>query len=98
MPPRLHLALLLALTSAPACRSEPASAQDCREILDRIVALELHEQGYRDPALTRSKQETFARRFAAELAACEGVPLPSGARACLAHATSAEQISHGCLR
>ncbi len=92
-----HLALVLLLAPVLACRGEPASAEDCRAILDRIVELELSEQGYRDPALTRMKQQSFARRFAADLSACEGVALPTGARECVAQATSAEQISHDCL-
>lgn len=92
---RSTLAALLVLA---ACRGEPATAADCREILDRIVSLELAEQGYRDAALTVRKQEVFARRFAAELARCEGVRLPAGARECVANAASSEQISHECLR
>lgn len=95
--PRSRLALA-ALLCCAACRGEPASAEDCRAILDRIVALELAEQGYRDPALARRKQEGFARSLAAELTACEGLPLPPGARDCVARATSSEQISHECLR
>jgi hypothetical protein len=93
----MSMRLLLLLAPLLACRGEPASAADCREILDRIVALELAEQGYRDPALTERKQAAFAARFAAELARCEGVPLPPGARACVAAAGSSEQISHECL-
>jgi len=89
---------LAALLCCAACRGEPASAEDCRAILDRIVALELAEQGYRDAALAQRKQEIFAQRFAAELARCEGVRLPAGARECVAQAGSSEQISHECLR
>lgn len=92
---RPFLATFLLLT---ACRGEPATAADCREILDRIVSLELAEQGYRDVALTQRKQEVFAQRYAAELARCEGVRLPAGARECVARAGSSEQISHECLR
>jgi hypothetical protein len=93
MRPMLATFLFLA-----ACRGEPATAADCREILDRIVSLELAEQGYRDVALTQRKQEVFAQRYAAELARCEGVRLPAGARECVARAGSSEQISHECLR
>lgn len=89
----LGLALVL-LT----CRSERADADDCALILDRIVALELAEQGYRDPELARRKQQEFARRFAPELQRCEGLSLPPGARECVARAVSAEEISHVCLR
>lgn len=91
-PRRLVLALALA-----AC-GEPATAADCRTILDRIVALELQEQGFRDPVLTRRKQEEYARRHAPDLARCEGLRLPPHARACVEVATSSEQISHVCLR
>ena len=88
--------LLLAL-GLLTCRSERATAEDCAVILDRIVALELAEQGYRDPELTRRKQHEFARRFAADLKRCEGLSLPPGARACVEQATSCEEISHVCL-
>lgn len=89
------LALVLLLST---CRSERATREDCAAILDRIVALELAEQGFIDPELTRRKQAEFARRFAAELQRCEGLSLPPGARDCVAQATSAEQVSHVCLR
>jgi hypothetical protein len=90
--------VLTTLILLAACRGEPATTEDCRYILDRIVALELAEQGYRDAALTQRKQEIFAQRVAAELARCEGVRLPAGARECVAAAASSEQISHECLR
>jgi hypothetical protein len=93
-PPALRLALVLVLLT---CRSERASAEDCAAILDRIVALELAEQGYRDPELTRRKQHQFSRRFAAELQRCEGLSLAPGARECVARAASVEEISHDCL-
>lgn len=88
-------ALLVLLTT---CVRERASAADCAAILERIVALELAEQGFVDPELARRKQAEFARRFGPELARCEGLTLPPGARACVAGANSAEDISHICLR
>lgn len=93
-----RLAPLVLGLSLLTCRSERASADDCAFILDRIVALELAEQGYRDPELTRRKQQEFARRFGPELQRCEGLSLPPGARDCIARAASAEEISHVCLR
>lgn len=92
---RTPLALALLLLT---CRSEQAGADDCAFILDRIVALELAEQGYRDPELTRRKQQEFARRFAPELQRCVGLSLPPGARECVTRAASTEEISHVCLR
>ena len=95
-PPRSAAALLLLLLTT--CGSERATASDCAAILERIVALELGEQGFVDPELTRRKQAEFARRFTAELARCEGLSLPPGARACVETAPSAEYVSHVCLR
>jgi hypothetical protein len=98
MPLPRPLVLVLALTAlALSACGEPATARDCRAILDRIVALELAEQGYRDPALTRRKQDEFASRYAADLARCEGLRLPQHARTCLEVAGSSEQVSHLCL-
>lgn len=95
---RAPAALLALALASLTCGSERATAEDCAAILDRIVALELSEQGYRDPELTRRKQHEFARRFAAELHRCEGLSLPPGARLCVARAASTEEISHVCLR
>jgi hypothetical protein len=92
------IAGLAGLLGLGSCAREPASAADCRALLDRIVALELAEQGFRDPVLTRRKQDSFARSLADELTRCEGLTLPPGARDCVAAAGSAEQISHTCLR
>lgn len=92
------IAGLAASLGLGSCAREPASAVDCRALLDRIVALELAEQGFRDPVLTQRKQDSFARSLADELARCEGLTLPPGARDCVAMAGSSEQISHTCLR
>lgn len=95
----LWTALLASLVSPSiGCERDAATATDCRALLDRIVALELAEQGFRDPVLTRRKQDSFARSLAVELARCEGLTLPAGARDCVAQAGSSEQISHTCLR
>lgn len=95
----LALAGLLGLSAGGlGCAGEAATADDCRAILARIVELELREQGYRDPALLRRKQAEFAGLFADELDRCVGRRLPPGARACVAAATSTEEISHACLR
>lgn len=88
----------LGLTAAPGCQGGSATAEQCAVILDRIVELELREQGYRDPALTERKRAEFRRLFADELGRCEGRRLPAGAMACIEAAVSAEQVSHVCLR
>lgn len=93
----MGLALVAALVVA-ACASERATPADCTVIFDRIVALELAEMGYRDPALAERKRAELARRLAPELARCEGRRIGEGARACVAAATSAEELVHRCLR
>jgi len=98
LPRRATGSLTAALAALLGCEREPATAADCRALLDRIVALELAEQGFRDPVLTQRKQEGFARSLADELSRCEGLTLPPGARACVAEASSSEHISHTCLR
>ncbi|HFE44922.1 MAG TPA: hypothetical protein ENJ18_05420 [Nannocystis exedens] len=67
-------------------------------ILTRITELEIHEQGNRDPALVERKQTQRRRAFADEIGRCVGRRLPQGAMECIATATSAEQVSHRCLR
>jgi hypothetical protein len=81
-----------------ACNGQRATRQDCVEILDRIVELELRETGFRDPALVARKREELRKTFAPELARCTGRRLPKDALACVRNATSAEEVSHRCLR
>ena len=93
-----RLAIALCLIAAPGCSRGRASAEDCREIFDRIVELELRERGFRDPALTARKRRELGRRLAGELDACVGRPLDPGALPCLRSATTNEEITHRCLR
>lgn len=97
VPRRAIVVAGLAALLAAGCAREPATAADCRALLDRIVAIELAEQGFRDPVLTKRKQDSFARTLADELARCEGLSLPPGARECVAQAGSSEVLSHTCL-
>jgi hypothetical protein len=92
----LSLVVLAALFAG--CTQEGASAGDCRLLLDRIVAIELAERGFRDPVLLRRKQEDLARLLGRELKACEGRPLPREAKECARRAPTQEVLSHRCLR
>jgi len=96
-----HYCLLgpvLALGLASGCARERATGEACSAILDRIVYIELQEQGFRDPALASRKREELRRVLHPELARCQGRGLPEGALACVERAQSAEEISHVCLR
>ena len=80
------------------CKRDSASAGNCKEVLDKIVELELKEKGFHDPALLERKLAEFRRSFATELRECEGKHLKEGAIACVRQAKSAEQISHQCFK
>ncbi len=91
------LLLVLALLAA-ACARERATAEVCEQVLDRIVDIELSEQGFKDPALAERKKQELRRRFAPDLQRCVGRPLPRQAPACIAAAATTEALSHSCLR
>jgi hypothetical protein len=91
-------ALVVFVTLTVGCRREPARVEDCSLILDRIVEVELADQGFRDSALAARKKEQLRRRFDADLNRCPGRRLPAGALACMRQAKSSEEISHACLR
>ncbi len=67
-------------------------------MIDRLVALELAESGFRDPVVQRRWTEELHGRLAPHLSRCEGRRVPDGMRACLATARTAEEIEHRCLR
>ncbi len=81
-----------------ACTRRRASDEDCTAIIDRIVAVELAERGFRDPALLARKQAELQGRLGLEAAQCTGMLVRDGAMACVAQAHDAEEISHTCLR
>jgi len=89
------LALACALS---ACSGPRATADDCGAIFDRIVELELHEMGYRDPVLAERRRVELRRALAPELQRCVGRRLAPTARACVREARTAEDLTHRCLR
>jgi len=93
-PRRAVVTAALAMAPMLSCRGERASAEDCKAIFERIVALELAEMGYRDPALAERKRAELGRWLSVEVKACEGRPISADARACVASATSAEEVVH----
>jgi len=94
----LSLAALAVLATLGGCHRRAASAADCRAILDRLVALELEEQGFHDPALLPRWQEELARRFDDELRRCRVVHVSDELEACLRNARNPEEIAHRCVK
>jgi hypothetical protein len=94
---RIALICLYAILAA-GCTSERAGPEACREILDRLVELELREKGFRDAALEEQRKVEYRRLLAPELRQCEDLHIPPGAMACVRQAKTAEALSHECLR
>jgi hypothetical protein len=79
------------------CRRHAATNEDCGDVLNRLIDLELVESGYRDPALRARWQQNLERRFAPDLARCRSQNVRDDLRACLARARTPEEIVHRCL-
>jgi len=93
----LILAAVVLAAVPVACRREHATAPLCAAILDRIVELELAEQGFRDPALATQKKRELRMLLDPQLRSCVGRKMRHDAMACVGNARSTEEISHVCL-
>jgi hypothetical protein len=80
------------------CQQKVATLEDCQAIFDRIVDIELAEQGFHDPVLAMRRRSDLSRRYQKDIAACVGRTLPPEALECMAQARSTEQLSHRCLK
>ncbi|HVR64925.1 MAG TPA: hypothetical protein VMU50_23670 [Polyangia bacterium] len=94
----LSIALVTAALALSGCRGRPASAEDCRAILDRLIEIELAESGFRDPVLAQRWRRTLQQQLAPQLGGCQRKRVPPELRACLAEARTQEEITHRCLR
>ena len=94
----LASAALAGLVTLGGCHRHTASAADCRAILDRLVALELEEQGFHDSALLPRWQAELARRFDDDLRRCRAVRVGDDLEACLRGARNPEEIAHRCVK
>jgi hypothetical protein len=87
---------LLALGTAGCHRATEA---DCEKILDRIVELELKDQGITDPKLVEiRKAETRASKREALIKSCVGKRISESALACIQNAREATEVTEKCLR
>jgi hypothetical protein len=94
----LALTLAFSVVLQVGCTGRRATREDCRQILDRLVDLELQERGFRDPALAARSRALAETTFASDLSACEGRRIPRTALSCVQSAATSEEISHRCLR
>lgn len=81
-----------------ACRSgERATQEQCAEILDRMVQLDMEALGFHDPALTELKQRDLRAKFSGALQECTQLTLNPGALECVRRATTTKEVVEGCL-
>lgn len=67
-------ALIAALVVGNGCRRDrhPAMPAECQEIFERLVTLEMGEQGFRDSAALGRTQDRLQRELGPSIRACEG--------------------------
>ena len=95
----MKLALLCLLLGLAGCgRRHVATQAECEAIVDRLVAMQIRQAGFRDPVLERKRADELRPRLAAQLAACRRLSLPDSVLTCARDATSPRALAHECLR
>lgn len=93
----LLLPLTLSLVASAGCRR--ATEADCEKIVDRIVELQLREQGVTDPdVIARRKDETKAKKRQELLGGCVGRRISNSSLECIQGAKTSAEIIDVCLR
>jgi hypothetical protein len=94
----MRLGLLALLLVGGCTRRHPATEADCAALVDRMVAIELRQAGFRDPVLEKARADELRPLLAPELAACRRLSLSPKALACAQKAASVRALAHDCLR
>ena len=95
---RSILALALPCALLAAC-GHPATPQECEEILDKVVELELRGQYVNDPATLEQRKKSAREAKAKDLLPqCTGRKITNEAMACIRQARSYDEIDNRCLR
>lgn len=96
---RPTLALVAVLTLLVAGCGHPATDAECQVVFDKVVDLELDEQKVTDPTQRAARhEEAKSQRGQALMDHCRGKRITDGALACVARATTYDQINDVCLR
>ena len=89
----------MAVTALSSWSCHKATEQDCEQILDRIVELELKDRGITDPETIKQRaQETKAKKREALIKSCVGKRISASNMTCIREAKSASEITEQCLR
>lgn len=98
----LGLAATLALGVAGAGCGHPATNAECREILDRIVDLELKSQHVTDPAEIEKRRQDLEASISSGTSGvyegCLGKRITDKQMQCVRTASSVDQITDRCLK
>ena len=90
--------MALMLLGAPSCSRHQATPVECDELVDRLVALELRQAGFRDPALEKIRSADLHGKLSTELSECQRLEFPRDVLACSRQAKTTEELAHRCLR
>lgn len=95
----IALAAAALFSTSPACRPErTATPAECNEILDRMVQLDMVALGFRDPELTRMKQQELKTQFSTALHECSQLTIHPGAMDCVRRAATTQELVEQCLK
>lgn len=76
-----------------------ATEQDCEKILDRMVELELKDQGVVDPSTVADRKAAArAKKHDDLMRNCVGKRLPKSSLTCVDKALTPDEITEKCLR
>jgi len=96
---RFAAALVVALGVGGLASCHRATEADCEQILDRIVELELKDQGVTDPELVKRRtEETKSRKRDQLVRSCVGKRVSQSNMECIRKAQSSAEITDKCLR
>ncbi len=92
------LGALVALAALSGC-GHPATKEECDQIFDKVVELELRGQNINDPAVVAQRKVETRNKLGADLGKkCEGRKMTDRTMACVRTATSYEDIENRCFR
>ena len=91
----IHIPLCVGLLTG--CHT--ATEADCERIIDRIVELELKDQGITNPeVVAQRKQQTRSKKRDDLLQGCVGNRIGKSTMTCIDNAESSKQITEECLQ
>ena len=77
----------------------PATREECDQIIDKVVELELRGQNINDPAVVAQRKVDTRNKLGADLQKkCEGRKMTKGTMDCVKSATSYDDIENRCFR